>query len=248
MMTAIIDRLLTCCRSIELFILIHPMNLFTVESSSCIMTALCYATDRRYDMKARILDPQVKVYSSMDANAVSLSTLPEGSEIEFGSAKRKSGKLWVPITLSTGQQAYIPAETHIYIIREGALMQNSVELHAEPSKGSLIKSQLTRNTKVYILQVVKGDGQDWVRIRDINGSEGYISGETRIRVLQQKTKASGRKNMITGVMWLIAGLVIVFSNSAQSTANSFGLLGYGAILFGAVMLVSGIIQYVTAPS
>jgi uncharacterized protein YgiM (DUF1202 family) len=199
-------------------------------------------------MKARILDSQVKVYSSMDANAVSLATLPEGSEIEFGGAKRKAGKLWVPITLSTGQQAYIPAETRIYIIREGSLMQNNVELRSEPSSGSLIKSQLARNTKVYILQVVKGDGQDWVRVRDASGSEGYIPGDTRIRVQQQKTKASGKKNIVTGVMWLIAGLVIVFTNSTPATGSSFGLLGYGALLFGAVMLISGIVQYVTAPS
>jgi hypothetical protein len=199
-------------------------------------------------MKARILDSQVKVYSSMDANAVSLATLPEGSEIEFGGAKRKAGKLWVPISLSTGQQAYIPAETRIYIIREGSLMQNNVELRSEPSSGSLIKSQLARNTKVYILQVVKGDGQDWVRVRDASGSEGYIPGDTRIRVQQQKTKASGKKNIVTGVMWLIAGLVIVFTNSTPATGSSFGLLGYGALLFGAVMLISGIVQYVTAPS
>jgi hypothetical protein len=199
-------------------------------------------------MKARILDPQVKVYSSTDANAVSIATLVEGSEIDFGGAKRKAGKLWVPITLSTGQQAFIPGDTRIFIIREGSLMQNNVELHAEPSSGSLIKSQLARNAKVYILQVVKGDGHDWVRVRDINGTDGYISGDTRIRVLQQKTKSSGRRNMITGVMWLIAGLVIIFSNSAPAAGSSFGLLGYGAILFGGVMLISGIFQYVTAPA
>jgi hypothetical protein len=190
----------------------------------------------------------VKVYSSTDANSVSIATLPEGSEIEFGGAKRKAGKVWVPITLSTGQQAFIPGDTHIFVIREGSLLQNNVDLHAEPSSGSLIKSQLARNAKVYILQVVKGEGQDWVRVRDTSRSEGYIPGETRIRVVQQKTKASGRKNMITGTMWLVAGVVIIFSNSTTTAGSSFSLLGYGAILFGAVMLISGIVQFVTAPS
>lgn len=199
-------------------------------------------------MKARILDPQVKVYSSMDANAVSIATLPEGSEIEFGGAKRKAGKVWVPITLSTGQQAFIPGETHIFTIRQGSLLQNNVDLHAEPSGGSLIKQQLARNSKLYILQVVKGEGQDWVRVRDVNGNEGYISGDTRIRVLQQKTKALGRKNMLTGAMWLIAGLVITFSGTSPATGSSFYLLGYGAILFGAVMLISGLVQFLTAPA
>jgi hypothetical protein len=199
-------------------------------------------------MKARILDAQVKVYASTDENAISIATLTEGSEIEFGATKRKAGKMWVPITLSTGQLAYIPAETRIALIREGMLLQNDVELHTEASSGSLLKSKLARNSKVYILQVVKGDKQDWVKVRDANGSEGYISGETRIKVVQPKTKASGRKNMVSGAMWLIAGLVITFSNTTPTAGSSFGLLGYGALLFGVVMLISGIIQYMTAPS
>ncbi len=199
-------------------------------------------------MKGRILDPQVKVYSSIDANAISIATLPEGSEIEYGPAKRKAGKLWVPITFSTGQMAYIPGETHIYIIREGLILQNNVDLHVEPSAGSLIKQQLKSHPKLFILQVVKGEGQDWVRVRDASGSEGYISGDTRIRVLPQKTKALGRKNMLSGTMWLIAGLVMTFSGNSTTSGGSFSLLGYGAILFGAVMLISGLVQVLTAPT
>lgn len=199
-------------------------------------------------MKARTIDDQVKVYSSTDANAVSIATLPAGSEIEFEGAKRKMGKLWVPITLSTGQQAFIAGETKIFVIQEGALMQNNVELHAEPSSGSLIKSQLARNTGFYILGVGKGEGRDWLRIRVKNGSEGYIAGETRIKVLQQRTRAFARKNLLSGVMWLVAGIIIIFSNSAPASGSSFSLLGYGAILFGVVMLVSGILQYVKAKS
>jgi hypothetical protein len=198
-------------------------------------------------MKARIVDTQVKVYSSLDANAVSIATLPEGSEIEFGGAKRKAGKLWIPITLSTGQQAFIPGETKLFIIRQGSLLQNTVDLHAEPSSGSFVKQQLNRNSKLYILQVVKGDGQDWVKVRDMSGSEGYIDGNTRIRVMPQKTKAQGRKNILSGVMWVIAGLVITFSGSSPASSG-FYLFGYGAILFGLILLIFGIVQTVTAPA
>jgi uncharacterized protein YgiM (DUF1202 family) len=198
-------------------------------------------------MKARILDPQVNVYSSMEENSISIATLKEGSEIEFGSSKKKAGKVWVPITLSTGQQAYIPGETHIYVIREGALLQNNVDMHAEPSSSSSIKQKLNRNDKVSVLQVVKEDGEDWVRIRDANGSEGFIGGNTRIRVLQQKTKAQARKNMLTGVMWIIAGIVIVYPNFSVSSGGTITYLGYAALLFGVGMLVMGIYQLVTSP-
>jgi len=198
-------------------------------------------------MKARILDPQVKVYSSFDANAVSIATLNEGSEVEFGAPKRKAGKLWLPITLSTGQLAYIPGETRLFLIRMASIMQN-VDLHTEPSSGSLVKQQLPRNTRVYVMEVIKRDDQDWVKVRDMNGSEGFISGNTSIRVIQEKTKAMGRRNMFTGVMWLIAGLIVTFSGGSPASGGGFTLLGYGAILFGAVMLISGLVQLFTAPS
>jgi hypothetical protein len=197
-------------------------------------------------MKATILDKQVKVYSSIDANAVSIATLPEGSEIEFGAAKKRAGKLWVPITLSTGQLAYIPGDTHIFAIREGSLMQNSADVHAEPSAESVTTQQLGLNAKFYILGRINQNGQIWMRIRDMNGKEGFIFGDTRIRVIQQKTKAAGMKNVVSGVMWLAVGVLVSFSGIAATSGGSFTLLGYGAILFGAVMLISGAVQYFTA--
>jgi uncharacterized protein YgiM (DUF1202 family) len=199
-------------------------------------------------MKARIKDSPTKVYSSMDENAISIATLPVGAEVELGGTKRKAGKLWVPVTLSTGQQAFIPGETHVDLIRLGALWQNDVEVHTEPSAESMVKQKLARNSKVYILQVVKsGLGTEWVKVRDMNGIEGYIAGNTRLRVVQQNTKALGMKNLRTGVMWLIAGLIILFSGP-RATGGVYNYFGYGAVVFGGTMLITGLIQYIKAPS
>jgi SH3-like domain-containing protein len=197
-------------------------------------------------MKARILDEQVKVYTIMEADAVSFSTLTEGTEIDFAPAKRKAGKLWVPITLSTGQQAFIPGEARIAIIRVGAVMQKNVDLLADPEEGALVISHLTRNSRFDILKVM--EGKKWVKIRDSNGTEGYISGNTRIREIKQKTKALARKNILSGAMWLVAGGLIVYSSIFGSSGGSFTILGYGALLYGVIMLVSGLVQFFTAPS
>ncbi len=199
-------------------------------------------------MKARIEDPDVKVYPSMDPNTPSIATLPKGSEIEFGGTKRKSGKQWVPITLSTGQEAYIPAETRIHVIRQGAVMDKVVELHSEPSSGSLVKQQLPRGTKLSILEVLKESDQDWVKVRDEAGNEGYIPGATRFRLIVQRTKANARRSMISGGMWLAAGLIMVFSEGTSTSGSGLGLLGFGAILFGLVIFGSALVQYLRAPS
>lgn len=197
-------------------------------------------------MKARILDEQVKVYSSMEPNSVTLASLPKDTEIEFAPAIRRAGKLWVPITLSTGQQAFIAGETRIAIIRVGAVKQKSVDMLADPEEGALVKQQLIRNSRFEILQVL--EGKKWVKIRDTNGNEGYISGNTRIQEIRQKTKAMGKKNILSGAMWLIAGLLIVYSNSSVTSGGSLVLLGYGALIFGAVTLIMGVVQFFTAPT
>ncbi len=196
-------------------------------------------------MKGIILDPQVKVYSSMDDNSVSMATLEKGSEIEYAAPKRKGGKVWVPILLQTGQTVYITGDTRVFTVRLGELMDQTVDLYDAPSSTATVKQQLPRTTKVSILQVVKDEGVDWVRIRSTDGVEGYISGNTRIRLVQQRTKAGARRNLITGTMWVIAGVIIAFTQNT-SGSSSFTLLGYGAILFGAVMLISGLVQYFTA--
>ena len=212
------------------------------------MTRTQKKPEQRKIMKARTLDKQVKVYSSMEDNAVSIAVLPEGSEIDFGVARRKAGKVWVPITLSTGQQAFILGDARIYVIKQGALMQKKADLFSEPSKTSLVKLELDGKSRFDILKVEEADGKRWVKIRDNNGVEGYIDGNTRIRVIQQKTKALARKNILSGAMWLLAGLIITFSNNSIASGSGFAFLGYGAILFGAFILISGVVQFFKAPS
>jgi Bacterial SH3 domain len=198
-------------------------------------------------MKGRILDPQVKVYNTTEENEPSIATLSEGMEVEFGGPERKAGQMWVPVTLSTGQQAFISGEARIFPIREGALMQESVDVHTEPSAESSVKQSLTRNSKMSILEVKKEGDERWVRIRDSAGSEGFIAGDTRIRLVQQKTKAQGRKNLLSGFMWLVAGGLITFSGTPSLSGSAFALLGYGALFFGAAMIIYGVYQVVTAP-
>jgi uncharacterized protein YgiM (DUF1202 family) len=199
-------------------------------------------------MKAIILDPQVKVYGSIDGNTISIATLNEGSEVEIGPTKRKAGKMWVPVVLSTGQKAYIPGDAKLHIIREGSIMDNNVEMHSEPSAESQVKQQLKRNTRLSILEVIKQENQTWVRVRDISGNEGYIPGETRFRLSPQRSKANGRRSMITGGMWLVAGAIFLYAENPATTSSGLNLIGFAALAFGAIIFISGLVQFLTAPA
>lgn len=199
-------------------------------------------------MRARIIDPQVKLYSSPEANALSLATLVAGTEVEFGKTIKKDGKKWTEVLMPSGQKGYIPAETRIFPFRLGALLANNVPLYTQPSADSLVKATFSRNTKIYMTDVVRTENQDWVKVRDLSGNEGYISGRTPLRALAEKSKALGRKNIISGALWCIGGIVVtVITYNAASGGGSY-VVAWGAILFGFVQLIQGIYQTVTAKS
>ena len=203
---------------------------------------------RRPSCARRIIDPQVKMYSSPEPNSLSLATLVEGTEVEFGKTFNKAGKKWTEVIMPSGQKGYIPAETRVYHFRLGALLQNNVPMYNQPSSQSLVRATLKRNTKVYMTDVVKADNQDWVKVRDLTGVEGYIPGQTPIRALAEKSKALARKNMISGALWCIGGIIVTVTTLKAASGGGTYFIAWGAILFGFLQLVQGIYQFFTANS
>ncbi len=201
-------------------------------------------------MKARIIEQPVKVYSEAYINSPSITELVIGSEVELGSVKKKDGKAWVPVVLSTGQRGYLSGEARIFHINQVTLLQGSVNVYAEPSAQSAVKTQYKKNAKFFITDTIKQDNKDWVKIRDFSGNEGFIDGKTRIRVIPEKikaTKAHGRKNMLYGALWCIGGIVVttVTYSNASSGGGTY-IVAWGAILFGALQFLQGLYQYLTA--
>jgi hypothetical protein len=200
-------------------------------------------------MRAKILDQQVKLYSSPEPNALSLATLTEGTEIEFGKTIKAGGKKWVEVIMPSGQKGYLPDATRVFPFRLATPLQNNVAVYNQPSAQSLVRQTLQRNTKIYLIGVTRAEDQDWVQVRDMNGVEGYISGRTRLRVVQQKSKALARKNMLSGAFWCIGGIIVtVATYGAASNGGGTYFVAWGAIAYGAIQFISGIYQYFTATS
>ncbi len=200
-------------------------------------------------MKARIIDQPARVYREADLNSPSITELPIGSEVEIGGVKKKDGKSWVAVVISTGQRGYMPGDARIYQIKQIALLQKSVNMYAEPSAQSAVKMVYKRNTKFFITGKVNQDNIDWVKIRDFTGNEGFIDGKTSIRVIPEAVKATravGGKNMLYGALWCIGGiLVTALTYSAASSGGTY-VVAWGAILFGGIQLLRGLFQFITA--
>jgi hypothetical protein len=202
-------------------------------------------------MKARIIEQPALVYSEADLNLPSIAKLTVGSEVELGGVKKKDGKEWVAVTLSTGQRGYLPGETRIYQIKQATLLQGNVNVYAEPSAQSTVIAQYKKNTRFYLTNIVKRDNKDWVEVRDLSGTEGFIEGQTKIKVIPESvkaTKATGSKNMLYGALWCIGGIVVTAVTYSAASSGGTYIVAWGAILFGGLQFLQGLYQYLTSPN
>lgn len=202
-------------------------------------------------MKARIIDQGTKVYSQQDTYSMPLTELAQGSEVELGGVKKKSGKAWVTIVLPTGERGYLPGETRIFHLKPATLIQKSVNVYAEPSVQSMVKATFKKNTKFMLTDTVRQDTKSWVKVRDTAGNEGFIEGQTRIKVLPEANKTVGQKNMLYGALWCVGGTVVTvvtYDMASSSPSGGTYFVAWGAILFGGVQFLKGLYQFLTSPA
>lgn len=202
-------------------------------------------------MKARIIEQPAKVYSDANISSPSITELSIGSEIEIGGIKKKNGQSFVTVNLADGKKGYMLGNTHVFIIKQATLRQEKANVYAEPSAGSVLTTSIQKNSQFYLTDVVKQDNKSWVKIREISGREGFIEGQTKIKVIQEKakpTKYNGRRNMLFGALWCIGGTVVTVATYSAASSGGGGryVIAWGAILFGAVQFFQGLFQYLNA--
>jgi hypothetical protein len=197
-------------------------------------------------MKARILNSQVYIYSEPDPSSSIVSQVFAGQEVELGSVKKKGGISWVKVKLATGHEGYLSGDSKVFIIRQVSLLQNSVKVYGSPNLVSTPRTEFKKNDKFYLVEVLKQDDKDWVRIRDLQGAEGFIEGNTKIKQIPIVTRDVGKKNMLYGALWFIGGIVVTFGSMAAASGGGTYLVTWGAIIFGAIQFVQGVIQYATS--
>jgi hypothetical protein len=201
-------------------------------------------------MKARIIEQPVMLYSDMDISSPSVAELAVGSEVEIGGVKKKDGKEWVSASLPSGERGYVPGDTRIYIIKPATLLQENVNVYAKPSAASTVKSQYNKNDQFDLINVVTQDNKEWVKVRDSAGNEGFIEGDTKIRINPEAAKATqsdGGKNMVFGALWCIGGIIVTAATYSHASSEGGGyVVAWGAIIFGAWQFLKGLYQSITA--
>jgi len=123
------------------------------------------------------IEPTI-IYAKPDLNSTPLVELAAGNQLELGVVKALDGMEWITATLPSGQWGYIMGDTKINFAMRLKLFEKEVTIYSEPSTNSVVVTHMKKNT-IYDVIPFGNHDQNWARIRDSYGNEGYIDGKTR---------------------------------------------------------------------
>ena len=122
-----------------------------------------------------LVGQQTPIYSKPDFNSALIAELMSGEEIELGAIKEE----WLTVTLPNGQWGYMSGKVKSARFEQWTLLQKEANVHAEPSTSSPVLTQLKKGADFYVFPGIKQEGKEWIKIRDTDGNEGFIGGQTR---------------------------------------------------------------------
>jgi hypothetical protein len=195
-------------------------------------------------MKVKIIQETAILYPERDESSSPVHTLNRGDVGELGGVKKVAGKQWVELTLLDGTKGYVPGGTHIFALIQ-AQLNRKTSLYATADK-SLVKMELPRRSMVNFLDLVEQNGQKWIYIQDSSGNQGYIEPTTSITRRDPFTKKTGITNMWVGGAFFVVGVIVTIVSYLSASSNSNYYLCWGAILFGLIQFIQGLIQFLKA--
>jgi hypothetical protein len=198
-------------------------------------------------MKIKILQDNVPVYAQVDTESISIRTLQNGEMVEVGKVKKARGKQWVEVVFPDGSHGFIPGETRTFSLIQATINQKKASIYGTTAIGPVV-AELKKGSLVQFMDLVNANGATWIYVQDKAGHTGYIEGNTKIVRKDKVTKQTGINNMLVGGAFFVVGLIVTIgSYSAASSGGGTYYLCWGAIIFGAIQFIQGLIQFLTAP-
>jgi hypothetical protein len=162
-------------------------------------------------------------------------------------AKGPSG--FVEVILADGRRGFVDGQAKVTSVKHMELRQIETPLYQAASKTSPVISKLKRRTillKYNNEPVLQSDGAQWVPVSTAEGQHGYILGNVKVEILKPKIEtepADGTKNMLIGGGICGVGIVITaVTYSSASTGGGSYVVAWGAILFGGIRFIWGLLQ------
>jgi hypothetical protein len=222
-------------------------------------------------MKAVLTEEKATVYGSTDEHSISIATIHKGELLELGKVVRKGGKLfekkplrgglwypklnlfytekvWVEITLPGDQKGYIEGNTSIFAVKKAALYSKTADLLETANKNGFVIKTLKDGAILTVIGIDKTEEGSWFKVTDENGVTGYLLSTAKLKEIPMYNRDSAKKNMITGLAFLIlGGGVAIFNIQSSQSDNTIMLyIAYAIIFFGILQGGQGLAEFVRA--
>lgn len=194
-------------------------------------------------MKAILIDDEVHVYGSMEDDSISIATLRKGEMMELGKVSQRKRKTWVEITLSGEQKGYIAGDTKIFAVRRASVASASADMKDAPGPDAKLLKTLVKGSILTVSGVEKNDDGTWYKVTDDAGVEGFIPSSSKLRVVPESTRSGATRNMVTGLIFVVIGILLTTSDFGSSSGNTMVMVSYAVIFFGLLQLGQGVFEY-----
>jgi uncharacterized protein YgiM (DUF1202 family) len=195
-------------------------------------------------MKAVLTEESTPVYASLDDQTISITTIHKGEIVDLGKVtKKKNKEVWVAATLENGTKGYIHGDAKIYRVQKGQLTDKSIDMVDAPSKDAVVLKTLVKGAIITITAVEKNDDGSWYHGTDETGATGYIPSSAGLRVAPEFTSGGARKDMITGLVFIVVGAVLAFLDTRNNQSSGMVFLSYAVIFFGILQGGQGLYEY-----
>ncbi len=198
-------------------------------------------------MKFR-MDQAQRLYSQPNLSAITGTEIAMGEEVEIGGEVKRNGVGFCPVRRSNGQTGFIPGDTKASHIKPMTIDQPDVAIYTGPSAYSYVRAHLARGSRIWMFPgVIQEGAQQFVRIRDASGNEGYMDGATRVKGVVEVTRKVAKKNLAVGALWCVGGLIVTIATyAAASDGGGTYFIMWGPVIFGAIQFFKGLGQLATA--
>lgn len=208
-------------------------------------------------MRARLMD-DTALYAQMSLDGPAPQALAADTEVMIGETHEQDEQAWVAVTVVDGEASgYVPGDTQLFVIKRAKLASKLADLYTGPSDQGVIKEVISRGKAFDIVDILETANQRWVKVRDDEGNVGFLPGQTRIELVQER-QPPDMAAMLRGWGWgLIAmGLLSVALSTYLSPIWGAVLAVLGAavllvqkrimfILIGGALVAAGLFNLVT---
>ncbi len=164
--------------------------------------------------------------------------------------KARDANPFIEVLLADGRRGFVEKEARIIKVKQMVLRQVQTALHESASIDSPVIATLNRGETVLHFgtdpAVKSADGTVWLPVTAPEGRRGFILGDSKVEISKPRIETEpidGAKNLLIGGIICAVGIgVTAVTYSSASSGGGTYVVAWGAMLFGGIRFVWGLLQ------